>query len=169
MTRTTIVNVAVGAVAVGLVTTGMAWTLLDNNDTRAVAPVAVTSVSDTSPSAEPTDGATVPSDDPSSVASAGVEPGDDSGGHGSDDGTGSGHGSDDASQAGGAVAVPEGVTVDRAREIALGLKGGSVTETELEEEHGRTAWKVELRTASGAEWKVYVDALTGDVIKSKQD
>ena len=154
MTRTTAVNITLGALAVGLIASATAWTLLDSEDARAVAPVSVSAVSGatTDPAtSDPlaTDDASVPSDDPTALPS------------------------DDASAASdaptGAVAVPEGVTVERAQQLALAARPGTVRESELEDEHGRTAWKVEIRDGSGAKWEVYVDAVSGEVLRNERD
>lgn len=151
MTRTTAVNITLGALAVGLIASAGAWTLLDAHDARAVAPVSVSAVSGatTDPAtADPlaTDDGSVPSDDPS------AQPSDDA--------------SDDATSA---VAVPEGVTLERAQQLALAARPGTVRESELEDEHGRTAWKVEIRDGSGAKWEVYVDAVSGEVLRNERD
>ncbi|MBI4939182.1 MAG: PepSY domain-containing protein [Actinobacteria bacterium] len=165
MTRTSIASFAVGALAVGLVASGTAFAVMGPGDTRVVAPVSVnaadTGLTDDStgdPSAGPTgDPSTDPSADPS------TQPSVDDSGHGDD--SSSGHG-DDGSQA---VAVPAGVTLDRAQAIALGVKAGTVREAKLDDEDGRTVWDVEITGTDGAKWEVTIDAMSGDVLKTERD
>jgi len=47
--------------------------------------------------------------------------------------------------------------------------GGTVHETELEQEYGKYIYQVELRDAQGVEWDVELDAVTGQVLKDHQD
>lgn len=47
--------------------------------------------------------------------------------------------------------------------------GGTVHETELEQEYGKYLYQVELRDAQGVEWDVELDAVTGQVLKDHQD
>ncbi|WP_437883279.1 PepSY domain-containing protein [Pseudomonas sp. LRF_L74] len=47
--------------------------------------------------------------------------------------------------------------------------GATVKDTELEEEHGRYIYQVELRDAQGVEWDLELDAKTGEVLKEHQD
>lgn len=68
-----------------------------------------------------------------------------------------------------AIAVPAGVTVDKARSIALGVKAGTVREADLDDEDGRTVWDVEVRGTDGAKWEITIDAVTGDVLKTERD
>ncbi|WP_088318190.1 PepSY domain-containing protein [Kineosporia sp. R_H_3] len=171
MTRTSIASFAVGALAVGLVASGTAFAVMGPDDTRVVAPVSVnaadTGLTDDGtgdPSAGPTgDPSTDPSTDPSSSPGAG--PSVDDSGHDSGDDNPGGRG-DHGSQA---VAVPAGVTLDRARTIALGVKAGTVREADLDDEDGRTVWDVEVRGTDGAKWEITIDAVTGDVLKTERD
>ena len=57
-------------------------------------------------------------------------------------------------------------TVDAAaaRTAALSAVGGSVTETDLENEDGNVVWKVEIRDHAGLETTVYVDAGNAKVL-----
>lgn len=159
MNRTSIASFAVGALAVGLVASGTAYAVMGPGDTRVVAPVSV-NAADSGPADDSTgDPSAGPTGEPSSQPSA-----DDSGHNGGDDGT-AGHG-DDGSQA---VAVPAGVTLDRARTIALGVTAGSVREAKLDDENGRTVWDVEITGADGAKWEVTIDAMSGDVLKTERD
>lgn len=155
MNRTTAVNVTLGALAVGLLTAATAWTVLDSDQSRAVAPVSVSAVSGLGSDPTAGDDAATASGDPT-PSDAPTSGSDDSSDGPSDDSTGP-------------VAVPEGVTVDRARQIALDARPGTVREIELEDEHGRTAWKVEVRDAAGARWEVYVDAVSGDVLRTERE
>ncbi|VVO38982.1 PepSY domain-containing protein [Pseudomonas fluorescens] len=47
--------------------------------------------------------------------------------------------------------------------------GGTVHETELEEEYGKYIYQVELRDAQGVEWDIEMDAVSGQVLKDHQD
>lgn len=56
------------------------------------------------------------------------------------------------------------VSAERARQIARQLvPGGRVTETELDHEHGRAVWEVDL-TKNNREYEVRIDATTGKVL-----
>jgi hypothetical protein len=60
----------------------------------------------------------------------------------------------------------DAVSAERAREIALERAGGgSVTEVEREQEHGRPVWSVEIRNGS-TEHEVDVDRETGAIVKA---
>lgn len=47
--------------------------------------------------------------------------------------------------------------------------GAKIGDTELEEEHGRYIYQVELRDAHGVKWDLDLDASTGQVLKDQQD
>jgi uncharacterized membrane protein YkoI len=47
--------------------------------------------------------------------------------------------------------------------------GGTIHETELEQEYGKYIYQVELRDGKGVEWDVELDATTGQVLKDHQD
>jgi uncharacterized membrane protein YkoI len=47
--------------------------------------------------------------------------------------------------------------------------GGTVHETELEQEYGKYIYQVDLRDAQGVEWDVELDAVTGQVLKDHRD
>lgn len=47
--------------------------------------------------------------------------------------------------------------------------GGTVHETELEQEYGKYIYQVDLRDGQGVEWDVELDAVTGQVLKDHQD
>ncbi len=65
--------------------------------------------------------------------------------------------------------VPGKVSAERARQIARQLvSGGMVTETELDNEHRRAVWEVDL-TRQRQEWEVTIDAATGKVISAHDD
>jgi hypothetical protein len=67
-------------------------------------------------------------------------------------------------------AAPAAATTSEsdARRIATGAVPGSrVTETEMESEAGRRAWKVHLSTAD-ARYEVHVDAADGHVLKTER-
>ncbi|MHA6493016.1 PepSY domain-containing protein [Pseudomonas borbori] len=47
--------------------------------------------------------------------------------------------------------------------------GGTVKDTELEEEYGRYVYQVEVRDAQGVAWDIELDATNGQVLKNQQD
>lgn len=47
--------------------------------------------------------------------------------------------------------------------------GGSVYDSELELEHGRYRYKVDIKDAQGVKWDVELDAVSGEIIKDRQD
>jgi uncharacterized membrane protein YkoI len=47
--------------------------------------------------------------------------------------------------------------------------GGTINETELEEEYGRYIYQVELRDAQGVQWDLELDATNGQILKDHQD
>ncbi|MOA25610.1 Peptidase propeptide and YPEB domain protein [compost metagenome] len=47
--------------------------------------------------------------------------------------------------------------------------GGTINETELEEEYGRYIYQVELRDAKGVQWDLELDATSGEILKNHQD
>ncbi|MFJ5624206.1 PepSY domain-containing protein [Peribacillus loiseleuriae] len=65
--------------------------------------------------------------------------------------------------------VSKTISVDRAKEIALGVsKGGQVTEIHLDQDHGRKEYKVEI-VNQDTEYDVDIDASTGNILKGEQD
>ncbi len=47
--------------------------------------------------------------------------------------------------------------------------GAVVEETELEQEHGRYLYQVDLRDSQGVQWDVQLDATSGAVLQDHQD
>lgn len=47
--------------------------------------------------------------------------------------------------------------------------GTRVIETDLEEEYGRYIYKVDLRDSQGIKWEVDIDAVSGAILKDRQD
>ncbi len=47
--------------------------------------------------------------------------------------------------------------------------GATIEETELEQEHGRYQYQVELRDSQGKEWDVLLDATNASVLQDQQD
>lgn len=47
--------------------------------------------------------------------------------------------------------------------------GGKIEDTELEQEHGRYVYQVELRDSQGVQWDVELDASTGQVLQEHRD
>lgn len=68
-------------------------------------------------------------------------------------------------QGAGPVAVPAGVDADRAAELAVAARPGTVLEVELSDEYGRVVWDVDVRSADGRLWDVYVDAADGSIVE----
>ena len=58
---------------------------------------------------------------------------------------------------------------DSLNEKALKARAGEITDTELEQEHGRYVYKVEVRDAQGVEWDLELDASNGEVLHNRQD
>ncbi|WP_152224094.1 PepSY domain-containing protein [Pseudomonas sp. SCB32] len=55
-------------------------------------------------------------------------------------------------------------------QAALGKHpGGSVYDSELELDHGRYLYKVDIKDARGVKWDVALDAVSGVIIKDRQD
>ena len=55
-------------------------------------------------------------------------------------------------------------------EVALAqYPGGKIEESELEEEHGRYVYQVEVRDAQGVQWDIDLDAATGQILKEHRD
>ncbi|MED5611300.1 MULTISPECIES: PepSY domain-containing protein [unclassified Pseudomonas] len=58
----------------------------------------------------------------------------------------------------------------RLNQAALGKHpGGTVYDSELELEHGRYLYKVDVKDAQGVKWDVELDAVSGEVLKDRQD
>jgi uncharacterized membrane protein YkoI len=54
--------------------------------------------------------------------------------------------------------------------IVMGLHPGArMVDTELEDRNGKFVYSLELHDSDGMQWEVDVDAVTGDVLKNKQD
>jgi uncharacterized membrane protein YkoI len=47
--------------------------------------------------------------------------------------------------------------------------GGKIEDTELEQQHGRYVYQVEVRDAQGVQWDVEVDASNGQILKEHRD
>lgn len=66
-------------------------------------------------------------------------------------------------------AQPGSLTAEDASRIATDRFGGTVREVELEFEHGRVEWKVEITAADGVTYDVRVDSSTGEITRVDQD
>lgn len=62
-----------------------------------------------------------------------------------------------------------GLSADDASRIAVERVGGTVREVELELEHGRVEWKVDVVAADGVRYDVRIDAETGEVTRIEAD
>lgn len=61
-------------------------------------------------------------------------------------------------------------TFEKLNEAALAKHpGAKVEDTELEQEHGRYVYQVELRDAQDVQWDVEVDATNGQVLQEHRD
>ncbi|UAW97141.1 PepSY domain-containing protein [Halopseudomonas nanhaiensis] len=58
---------------------------------------------------------------------------------------------------------------DSLNEKALKARAGEITDTELEQEHGRYVYKVEVRDGQGVDWDLELDASNGEVLQNRQD
>jgi uncharacterized membrane protein YkoI len=61
------------------------------------------------------------------------------------------------------------ITMDEAKAIALREKAGTITDQELEKEHGKLLYSFDVRDASGKVFDVEIDAKTGKVLKVVED
>ena len=59
------------------------------------------------------------------------------------------------------------ITIDQAIKTASEKVRGTVIEAELEKEHGRTVWEVEVVGSDGKVTEVHIDAGSGDVIDTE--
>ena len=59
---------------------------------------------------------------------------------------------------------------EQLNELALAQHpGGSIRESELENEYGRYIYQVELHDARGMAWDLELDAVSGAILKNHQD
>lgn len=59
---------------------------------------------------------------------------------------------------------------EQLNELALAQHpGGSIRESELEDEYGRYIYQVELHDANGVQWDLELDASSGAILKNHQD
>lgn len=67
------------------------------------------------------------------------------------------------------MAAAAKVTIDQAIKTASEKVSGKVIEAELEKEHGKLVWEIEIVTAEHRLMEVYVDAETGAVIDVEEE
>jgi len=60
-------------------------------------------------------------------------------------------------------------TLADARKVALQRVPGKVTDAELEKEHGRLQYAIEIVTPEGKSFDVEIDAITGEVLKVEDE
>lgn len=60
------------------------------------------------------------------------------------------------------------ISADKAKSIALGLANGTITDFELDEDHGRLKYEIEIK-ANGIEHEIKIDAYTGKILKHEKD
>lgn len=59
---------------------------------------------------------------------------------------------------------------EKLNEAALAkYPGGKIEDTELEQEHGRYVYQVEVRDAQGVQWDVELDATNGKILQEHRD
>ena len=69
-----------------------------------------------------------------------------------------------------ARATPPAVSLDTAEHTArAAVPGTRVTEAEIEHEHGRTVWEVELTAEAGKQYDITLDATTGKILSQTRD
>lgn len=61
------------------------------------------------------------------------------------------------------------ISMQEAMNIALGRVPGQVTKIELEREHGRMIYEVDIITAQGVKYEVEVDSNTGQILRVELD
>lgn len=54
-------------------------------------------------------------------------------------------------------------------EKALSVKPGTITDRDLELEYGRYTYKLDIRGDDGIGWDVAIDAVTAEILETKQD
>lgn len=67
------------------------------------------------------------------------------------------------------MAAAAKVTIDQAIKTATEKIAGKVIEAELEKEHKKLVWEVEVVTAENRVMEVHIDADTGDVIDVEEE
>ena len=67
------------------------------------------------------------------------------------------------------MAAAAKVTIDQAIKTASKKVSGKVIEAELEQEHGKLVWEVEIVTAGNKVMEVHIDAGTGEVIDVEEE
>ena len=61
-------------------------------------------------------------------------------------------------------------SLDKLNAVALARHpGGTITDTELDEEYGKHIYQVDITDKQGVEWDVEMDAASGIVLKDHQD
>ena len=59
---------------------------------------------------------------------------------------------------------------EKLNEAALArYPGGRIEDTELEQEHGRYVYQVEVRDAQGVQWDLELDAASGEILQERRD
>lgn len=62
------------------------------------------------------------------------------------------------------------LSFEKLNEAALAkYPGGKIEDTELEQEHGRYVYQVEVRDAQGGQWDVELDAVNGQILQEHRD
>lgn len=61
------------------------------------------------------------------------------------------------------------LSLEKIAEHARGVKSGEILETELERDHGRYVYEIEILDETGQVWELKLDAGTGALIKMEID
>ncbi|WLV24564.1 PepSY domain-containing protein [Aciduricibacillus chroicocephali] len=61
------------------------------------------------------------------------------------------------------------ISMQEAMNIALSRVPGQVVKIELEQEHGKTIYEVEVLTAQGVKYELDIDSNTGQILKFESD
>ena len=62
------------------------------------------------------------------------------------------------------------LSFEKLNEAALAkYPSGKIEDTELEQEHGRYVYQVEVRDAQGVQWDVELDAVNGQILQEHRD
>jgi uncharacterized membrane protein YkoI len=61
------------------------------------------------------------------------------------------------------------ITMEQARATALAKVSGEVIDQELEKEHGRLQYAIDIRTSEGKVFDVEIDAISGEVLQAVED
>jgi uncharacterized membrane protein YkoI len=61
------------------------------------------------------------------------------------------------------------ITIEQARKTALERVAGTITEEEIEKEHGVIVYSIEIQNAEGKTFDVEVDVKTGEIVRVEEE